>query len=297
MSYNLISEIMTSPLCMRENADQSVMLTLQRLIKGEKLDPVQLPHVEGIVKNIASEGTDPGNPFFSYPENSIAVIPIIGSMFKYGSWSWDGYIPGMDDQANLLRLADTSDNIIGSILYFNTAGGTTQSIIQLEDALRNRTKPCIAFIDGMCCSGGIYAASFCDKIIAANRMCEIGSIGTQLVFYGYDGMFEKMGIQKITVRPDESKYKNTEFDEAKNGDDSRLKNESLKPFAIHFQNIIKENRPNLNASVEGILEGKIFYAYDSLEYGLVDAIANFAETVAILRDTYEMNQSIYSQFK
>lgn len=297
MSQNLITEISTSQLLMRENADQNVMLTLQRLIRGEKLDPVRLPHVEGMVKTVSGGSSDQGNPFLNYPENSIAVIPIIGSMYKYGYWSWDSYVPGMDDQANLLRLVEASENILGSVLYFNTPGGTTQSIIQLEDALRSRTKPCIAFIDGMCCSGGIYAASFCDKIIAGNRMCEIGSIGTQLVFYDYDGMFEKWGIRKIVVRPEESQYKNTEYDEAKEGNDTRLKEESLKPFAQHFQSIIKTNRPNLNTSIEGILEGKVFYAYAAEQYGLIDTVTNFSGAIGILRSIYDANQSIYSQFK
>lgn len=282
---------------MRDNAIQSVMLTLHKLIQGEKLDPLSLPQVEGLIKNISAESLYGENPFLDYPENSIPVIPIVGSMYKYGYWSWSGYVPGMDDIANLLRLTDSSENILGSVLYFNTPGGTTQSILQLEDALRSRTKPCIAFVDGMCCSGGIYAASFCDKIIAGNRMCEIGSIGTQLVFYDYSGLFEKAGVKKIVVRPDESKYKNTEYEEAIEGNDTRLKEESLKPFAIHFQNIIKENRPSLNTSVEGIIEGKVFYAYDAIEHGLIDSITNFEGAINILRSIHETNQSIYSQFK
>lgn len=297
MSQHLISEISTSPLFMRENAHQSVMFTLHRLIEGGKLDPVRLPHVDGMVKTISAGSSDTGNPFYNYPENSIAVIPIVGSMYKYGGWSWDGYIFGMDDIANLLRQADASENIIGTILYINTPGGTTQSVIQLEDALRSRTKPSVAFVDGMCCSAGIYVASFCDTIVAANRMCDIGSIGTQVVLYDYDGMFEKWGVKKVVVRPDESKYKNTEYEDALKGDDSRLKNESLKPFAEHFQQIIKSNRPNLNQSIEGILEGKVFYAYAAEQYGLIDTITNFEGAVGLLRKIDETNQSIYSQFK
>lgn len=296
MFENIITEISSTPLLIRESALQSVEFLLHRKLNVEKTEQFLLPHQSYKNAVVPSQAYE-GNPFDSFEKNSIAFIPIVGAMFKYGYDEYGEYIPGMDDIANLIRYADESENIIGTYLIFNTPGGTTQSLIQMEDALRNRTKPSLAFIDGMCCSAGIYVASFCDKIIAAHRMCEIGSIGVQITLYDFKQMYEQMGIKQITIRPDESKYKNTEYDEAVNGNDSRLKTSNLAPFAIHFQNTIKSNRPNLDISVEGVLEGKVFYAYDALKNGLLDDILNFNESIRVLQSLYTENQSIYSQFK
>lgn len=289
MFENLLLELTSSPLLMRESAQQSVDYLCMKIIKGEKID-IQQPQLSKYIGMVVPDPDLPNNPFDSFEENSIAVIPIIGVMLKYG-WNY-----GMDDVANLIRLADNSPNIVGTILLLNTPGGTTQSVIQLEDAMRNRTKPCISFIDGMCCSGGIYIASFSDKIIASNRMCEIGSIGTELTMRDYSKLFEDLGIKVVKLRPPESKFKNTEYEEALKGNDKRLIEESLTPFAIHFQNIIKENRPGIDLSVEGIIEGKVFYAYDAITYGLIDGITNFEESATILRSLVNDDKTLYSPF-
>lgn len=296
MFENLITEITSSPLLLRQSAIQNVEMFCLKMIKGEKIELQQSPQLK-YAGLIAPGGDYPDNPYDSFEENSIAVIPIIGTMYKYGYQSWFGYVPGIDDVANMIRYANASSQIIGTILLINTPGGTTQSVIQIEDALRTRTKPSVAFIDGQCCSGGIYAASFCDRIVAANRMCEIGSIGTQMTMLDLSEYYSSMGIKKITVRPPESSFKNTEYEQALAGDDKRLITESLTPFAQHFQNILKDNRPNLDLSVEGILEGKIFYAFDASKNGLINNITNFDGAVQLLQSLHTEKQSFYSYLK
>lgn len=296
MFENTISELTGSPLLIREPAIAGLQLLCYKLIKGEQIDLQQDP--EPSYAGIAVPDLEnPGNPFENAPECSVAFISIVGHMLKYGMYnSWtESYTPGMDDKANLIRWIEDSPNIIGSVLYFNTPGGTTQSVIQLEDAMRNRTKPCVAFIDGMCCSAGMYTASFCDSIIASNRMCEAGSIGTQLSMLDLSGMYENFGIRQVTVRPPESKFKNTEYEAALNGDDKRLIEEQLTPYAKHFQELIKTNRPKLDLSVEGIIEGKVFYAYDCINNGLIDSIQNFSGAIAMVNSLHNDKQQFYSQ--
>ena len=58
------------------------------------------------------------------------------------------------------------------------------------------------------------------------------------------------------------------------GNPDRIIKEQLTPFAIHFQNIIKDNRRKINQSEEGILEGKVFYAYDAVNNRLIDGLMN-----------------------
>jgi protease-4 len=130
-----------------------------------------------------------------------------------------------------------------------------------------------------------------------NRMCEIGSIGTFAQLIDTREMDKKWGYKIVQVYPPESKYKNLEAREALDGKPERLIREVLTPYAIHFQNIIKENRPKLDTSVEGILEGRVFYAYDAISAGLIDGLMNLEQTKERVGILFDSRKSFYSQFK
>lgn len=288
-----LQEIFSSEMMLRESGLNAADLMLRSIIEGKpiKTEETKTTNISG---SFLPEFEEPGkNPYDDFEENSVAIIPIVGLMMKYGYW----WRYGCDYFANMIRLADQSPKIAGTILLFNTPGGSTSSIIQLEDAMRNRTKKSVALIDYQCCSGGIYTASFCDEIYAMNRMCEVGSIGTYAQFINDSKALEKYGYKIEQIYPPESSYKNRPEREALEGKPERIIKEQLTPFAIHFQNIIKENRPKINQSTEGILEGKVFYAYDAIENGLIDGLMNVEQAIKRVQKLSEIQQSIYSSFK
>jgi len=298
MSENLfLQEIFSSKMLLSESGLNAIEITVRSVIEGKsiKTEEIKTTNLSGI---ILPEQEEPGkNPYDDFEENSVAVIPIIGIMLKYGYQGWYAYKYGCDDYADMIRLADQSPKIAGTVLLFNTPGGTTSSIIRLEDAMRNRTKKSVALVDYQCCSGGIYVASFCDEIYAMNRMCEVGSIGTYAQFINDSDMLKKWGYKIEQIYPPESKYKNLPEREAMDGKPERIIKEQLTPFAIHFQNIIKENRRKINQSEEGILEGKVFYAYDAVNNGLIDGLMNMEQTVLRVQKLAQIQKSIYSSFK
>jgi protease-4 len=238
-------------------------------------------------------GCGDDNPFDQYPEGSVAIIPLVGMMTKYGSW-WSY---GVDDIANMVRQATASDKIKCMVLLTNTPGGTTASVYQFEDALRNNTKPIVGLVDGMAMSGGKYSISFCDKILAMNRMCQVGNIGTMMSLVNSTESDKQYGYKRIEVYPPESKFKNLAVREALNGDTKRLIEEQLTPWAIHFQNTVKENRPGIDTSVEGILGGRDFYAYDAVANGLIDGIGNMNDAVNLALQLCDERKQTYSLFK
>ena len=288
-----LQEIFSSKMLLRESGLNALDSTVRNIIDGKPVNPEETKtnNISGI--NIPDRDDREQNPYDNFEENSVAIIPIVGMMLKYGYW-W-GF--GCDDFADLIRLADQSPKIAGTVLLFNTPGGTTSSVIQLEDAMRNRTKKSIALIDYQCCSAGIYTASFCDEIYAMNRMCEVGSIGTYAQFVNDSEALKKWGYKIEQIYPPESKFKNLPEREAIDGNPERIIKEQLTPYAIHFQNIIKENRPKLNKSTEGLLEGKVFYAYDAIENGLIDGLMNTEQAIKRVQDLSNIQQSIYSSFK
>lgn len=224
---------------------------------------------------VSSDDFDSPNDIDRLNEKTVLIIPIIGAMLKYGTW----YSYGVDYAASLIAKAEQADNIVGTILLFNTPGGSTQSLIQIEKSLTNRKKPCIAVIDGQCCSCGIHVACLCDKIYAENEMCEVGSIGVFAQILDNRKAMEDFGFKLIEVYPPESSFKNKTVRDALDGDPQYLIDESLSPFARKFQEHVRTCRKQLDESVEGILEGRVFYAYDAVNNGLIDGITTLEEAV------------------
>lgn len=237
------------------------------------------------------------NPFSEIPEGSVIIIPITGLMQKYNGWTPDWrYVIGMDYYAELIRYASKCSNVSGIVLKINSPGGTNTSLIQLESALRERTKPCVALIDGVAMSAGYYIASFADLILAENPMSQVGSIGAMGQLIDNSKALENAGLKKVIIYPPESSWKNKTYDKALSGDTELLISEDLTPLAIHFQNIIKKNRKKLDTSVDGILEGREFYADAAIKHKLLDGYGNISDAVDYINKVNDERNSIINLY-
>ena len=116
-----------------------------------------------------------------------------------------------------------------------------------------------------------------------NISAEFGSIGVMMQFPDYAKYYEKMGIKVHTIYSDLSTHKNAPFEAALKGDYKSIKEEQLNPLAREFQNTVKEHRKNLDTKVEGILNGRMFFAADALKNGLIDAIGTHEQATEEVR--------------
>ena len=283
MNNQIINELRTSPLAMVLTGTtemEAVLHEAQRPASG-------YPEINAVQR--AQNATDICNVFNNsgYSAERIAIFSITGMMMKYAHFNFsmedlEWIVPGIDDIASLLEYVMQSEDIDGAILVFNTPGGTTQSLIHIEEVLKKRTKPVVAIVDGMCASAGMYAASLCDRIIALNKMCNVGSIGVMVQLVDYGPFYKKQGIKIIEIYPPESADKNKSYRDAIDGKTQTMIDEVLTPLAVNFQNIVKEHRP-VDESIEGVLSGKMFYAEDAIKAGLVDEIGNFDTAVAAIQ--------------
>lgn len=282
MNNQIINELRTSPLAMVLTGTtemEAVLHEAQRPASG-------YPEIQAVQR--AQNATDICNVFNNsgYSAERIAIFSITGMMLKYAHFNFstedlEWIVPGIDDIALLLEYVMQSEDIDGAILVFNTPGGTTQSLIRLEEVLKNRTKPVVAVVDGMCASAGMYSASLCDRIIALNKMCNVGSIGVMVQLVDYGPYYKKQGIKIIEIYPPESADKNKSYRDAIDGKTQTMIDEVLTPLAVNFQDIVRTHRP-VDESVEGVLSGKMFYAEDAIKAGLVDEIGNFESAVAVI---------------
>lgn len=282
MNNQIIHELRTSPLAMIQAGTtemEAVLHDAQRPASGyPEMQALQRAQNDDNICNVFNNS--------GYYAERIAIFSITGMMTKYAHFNWnmedlEWIVPGIDDIASVLEYAMQSEDIDGAILLLNTPGGTTQSLIRIEEVLKKRTKPVVAVVDGMCASAGMYTACLCDRIIALNKMCDVGSIGVMVQLVDYGSFYKKQGIKIIEIYPPESADKNKSYRDAIDGKTQTMIDEVLTPLAVHFQNVVKEHRP-VDESVDGVLSGKMFYAEDAIKAGLVDEIGNFESAVAAI---------------
>nr|DAJ87210.1 MAG TPA: hypothetical protein [Caudoviricetes sp.] len=213
-----------------------------------------------------------GNGFSDAPKDSTAIIPIHGTLLKYGTYC--SY--GATELADIVRQAAESPNISSVLLDIDSGGGSVDAIAPLVDAIRyaqSKGKSVVAHCD-LCASAAYYIASYCNEIIASNQISsEFGSIGVMMSFPDYAKYYEREGVKVHTIYSNLSDYKNAPFEMAKEGKYEMIKEEELDPLARDFQENVKENRGNkLKLDAAGLLRGRMFYAKEAITVGLADAV-------------------------
>ena len=211
--------------------------------------------------------------FNKAPEGSVAVVQLRGDMMKEGTMC--SY--GTEEIAAVIREAASSKKIIGIRLDIDSGGGAVDAIAPMLDAIRysqSLGKPVVACCD-LAASAAYYVACHCDEIIADNDIsAEFGSIGVMIQFPDYAKYYEKNGVKIHTIYSDLSTHKNAPFEAALKGDYKSIKEETLNPLAREFQAAVRSHRKNLDEKVEGILNGRMFFARDAVKNGLIDAVGS-----------------------
>ncbi len=266
-----LHQIRSSPLMLHSSGYEALSDLANSYLNGnipqeKKIITICSHHGQGYDDNQSS------NPFDHWQEGSIAILPLNGIMLKSGSW----FYYGVDEIARIQELAYQSGKISAVLFKGNTPGGSTDSVYLMEEIFRNKTKPTYMLVDGSLCSCGMYIGSFCDKIYAVNPMCQVGSIG---VFGRLIGPSEGSGYKMVEVYPDESHLKNYPEREALQGNTEPMKQE-LSKLAVHFQDIIRENRPGLTD--KDAFAGKTYFAHEAVSIGMIDAVKTEKETISEL---------------
>ena len=225
-----------------------------------------------------------GNSFADAPRDSTAIIPLHGTMLKYGTMC--SY--GTTEVAEVINEAAQAKNISSIVLDIDSGGGSVDAIAPLIEAIRSaqsKRKAVVASCD-LCASAAYYVAQACNEIIADNEVSsEFGSIGVMMSFMDYAKYYEDMGIKQHTIYSNLSDYKNKPFEEARKGNYSAIREEELDPLAREFQETVKRSRgARLKLDTEGLLRGRMFYARDAVRVGLADRIGSLQTAVARSRE-------------
>lgn len=225
-----------------------------------------------------------GGTFDDAPKGSTAIIPVHGTMLKYGTMC--SY--GTTEIAEVVREAADSKNISSIVLDMDSGGGSVDAIAPMLDVVRyaqGKQKAVVAYCD-LCASAAYYVACACNEIIAGNEVsAELGSIGVMMSFMDYAKYYENLGVKQHTIYSNLSDYKNLPFEAAKRGDYKAIRDEELDPLARDFQEAVKQGRgARLQLETEGLLRGRMFYAKEAVRVGLADRIGTLEQATARSRE-------------
>ena len=245
-------------------------------------------------KKVKAETPSPSTP--SEQIEKVAVIPLQGTMLKFGSYC--SY--GTTEIASAIYEAAANEDVVGIILDVDSGGGCVDAVAPLLSAIKSvqaQGKPIYALCD-LCASAAYFVASACDKVYADNTIsAEFGSIGVMLSFMDYSKYYEDLGVKEHTVYSNLSSYKNAPFEAAKKGDYKAIKDEELDPIARSFQDNVKENRGDkLDLAAEGLLNGKMYFADEAETVGLIDGVRTRQACIEEIRQAHRdrMLQSYYN---
>ena len=166
------------------------------------------------------------------------------------------------------------DRVKGVLLRIESPGGTVvdaDGIYRAVKEYKERYKiPVIAYIDGLCASGGMYVACSADKIYASDASL-VGSVGVIITsFLNFSQLLDKVGVQALTISAGKGKDDMDPLRPWKPGEEVNYR--SICDYYYHyFVNIVTSNRPGLNK--EKLVQeygAYVFPATLAKEYGYID---------------------------
>jgi len=208
-----------------------------------------------------------------------------------------------DDAMELLTDAFKAENSKGVILRLNSPGGSPVQSSQIYNGIlrlkKQYNKKIYVVVDDICTSGCYYIASAADEIYADSYSI-ICSIGVVMPGFGLVEAINKLGIERRIYASGEHKALMDSFSDEDEFVVSHIQKNILEKSHNNFINAVKSVRGDKLSKDTDIFTGLVWLGEDSIELGLIDAIAD-ANTVAKtvigvdVRVIYEKEKTILEQ--
>lgn len=215
-----------------------------------------------------------------YPDGSIAIIPLQGSVMKE---DFCGAL-GTKSISSFYQQIAANPSIIGSILYTDSPGGAALGTAECSSNIRSlrNSKPSVTYVDGMECSAAMWIGSSTNWTIAnKNDFCIIGSIGTYMQLEDWTGVAGQPRV--VTVKATASSDKNKMYEEALAGNEQPLLDNLINPLNDTFLAAMRSNRYGKGLKTDKVFSGSTFGAQEAMDYGLIDQIGTLDDAVAKIK--------------
>ncbi len=183
-----------------------------------------------------------------------------------------------------LQGAFEEKNSAGVILRINSPGGSPVQAGMVNDEIHRLRakypeKPVYAVVEDLCASGGYYVAVAADKIYV-NKGSIVGSIGVLMDGFGFNGVMDKVGVERRLLTAGENKGFLDPFSPqaTKHKAHAQL---LLDDIHRQFIDVVKAGRGARLKETPDTFSGLMWTGVQSVEMGLAD---DFGSVDSVARD-------------
>jgi protease-4 len=189
-----------------------------------------------------------------------------------------------------LDRAINDPNVEVIILNIESPGGEVVASDMIYNyVLEARTKkPVIAYSGTMAASGGYYIASAADEFMTHPDVLT-GSIGVIMQAQRIEGLYEKVGIDTVTITSGPYKSNENLFDPESNGELKNIYQEIVDQSYESFITAIANGRNMDIEEVRKLGDGRIYTGDQALSNGLVDRVGYYEDLYELADDKAEYN--------
>jgi len=229
------------------------------------------------------------------PMGNIALIPIKGVIYVDGGSSFGEITTSSTTFSEQIEKADKNPSIKAIVLDINSPGGSAVASKEIADKIKAANKTTVAVIREVGASGGYWAASAADYIIA-NEMSITGSIGVISSYIEFAGLLKRynMTYQRLVG----GKYKDLgiPFKQLQPDERSILQSKINKIHEI-FIKAIAENRNLTYQEAESLSTGEFYLGIEALENNLVDKVGNKDTAKEWLKQKLNITEIQFAEYK
>ena len=262
----------------KRKLDENIALHIPYIAKAVREDrPFILSSRNNFTERIYAENADWINfDKLDAEDKVINVIDIQGAIMRNGGACSYG---SKEHKAIIMRAAD-NEHTIGHLILMDSGGGSSYAKYDYQDAIdyaRSKGQPVIGLINGMACSAGYAPMAMCHEVYVVGLHDQVGCIGTMAAFYtNQNGDINTITQERyVEEYADDCPYKNKEFRDAAEGNNTALK-EDLKKLCKDFQELVAKYRPQ---TTEEQRKGDTYNAGDVIGT-MVDAQGTFESCIA-----------------
>lgn len=280
---HLVGMVFNSPLLLRGDAGMRAIDSIgPRILSGEpvKRSEVQLdtPRPTREARLMGARNL-PGGAYMV--EGGIAVLPIVGTLIRRGSW--------LDAECGLMSYGVITNSVAeilmdtevrGLMLEIDSGGGEAGGCFDCAEFIRvaseNSGKPVWAHANEWMCSAA-YAIGSSGQQIWAARTSEVGSIGVIAAHVDVSGADKKAGNQWTYVIAGEYKADGNPHQPLEGGPLQRIQADVDHLYSM-FVELVSQNRgmtdEEIRATKAGIYRGSL-----AMDAGLIDEVGTLDEAL------------------
>lgn len=207
----------------------------------------------------------------SFGTEPVAVVKIEGPIYE-----------SLDTLKELEELRE-DDDVKAVVVRIDSPGGAVAPSQELFEQLKKlrANKKIVVSMGTLAASGGYYIACAADKIVASAGTIT-GSIGVIIEGFGLQDLLRKVEVENRVIKSGLYKDAGNPFRRMEEFEREYLQGISDNLYQ-QFLTAVSENRKIPMEKMRELAQGKVYSGQSALEVGLVDALGNIYDAIALAK--------------